>query len=41
VGVGVSWRFAEEQQISLDYGASIGEKYNRPYSLTASYRYRF
>ncbi|MDR1497168.1 MAG: autotransporter-associated beta strand repeat-containing protein [Puniceicoccales bacterium] len=41
VGTGVSWQFTASQQIQLNYEASFGEKYNRPYSINASYHVRF
>jgi outer membrane autotransporter protein len=41
LGAGISWQFTDRQQLSFDYEGGIGEKYDRPWSLNASYRIRF
>jgi outer membrane autotransporter protein len=41
LGVGTSWQLTPNQQIHLEYEASFGEKYDKPWGINASYRLRF
>jgi outer membrane autotransporter protein len=41
LGLGVSWQFTSRQQIFLDYEASVGDKYDKPWGVNAGYRLRF
>ena len=41
IGVGVTWQLDESQQAHLEYEAAFGEKYDRPWGVTLSFRKRF
>jgi outer membrane autotransporter protein len=41
LGFGASWQFTSRQQVFLDYEASFGDKYDKPWSINAGYRLRF
>ncbi|MDR2981833.1 MAG: autotransporter outer membrane beta-barrel domain-containing protein, partial [Puniceicoccales bacterium] len=41
VGAGVIWQLDAAQQIHLDYEASWGDKYDKPWGINAGYRLRF
>ncbi|MDR2430201.1 MAG: autotransporter outer membrane beta-barrel domain-containing protein [Puniceicoccales bacterium] len=41
LGLGVAWQFSPAEQLHLEYEASFGEKYNKPWSVNAGYRIRF
>ena len=41
IGLGFGWQFTPAQQVHLEYEASFGEKYDRPWSINAGYRIRF
>ncbi|MDR1496937.1 MAG: autotransporter outer membrane beta-barrel domain-containing protein [Puniceicoccales bacterium] len=41
LGVGTSWQLTPNQQIHLEYEASFGDKYDKPWGINASYRIRF
>ncbi|MDR1191000.1 MAG: autotransporter outer membrane beta-barrel domain-containing protein, partial [Verrucomicrobiales bacterium] len=40
-GAGLIWQLDANNQLHLDYEASFGDKYNKPWGLTAGYRYQF
>ncbi|MDR2513032.1 MAG: autotransporter outer membrane beta-barrel domain-containing protein [Puniceicoccales bacterium] len=40
-GLGLAWQLDESQQVHLEYEASLGEKYDRPWGVTLSFRKRF
>ncbi|MDR2463023.1 MAG: autotransporter outer membrane beta-barrel domain-containing protein [Verrucomicrobiales bacterium] len=41
VGGGILWQLNADHQLSLDYEASFGDKYDKPWGLTAGYRCQF
>jgi outer membrane autotransporter protein len=41
VGAGIIWQLDANNQLHLDYEASFGDKYDKPWGLTAGYRYQF
>jgi outer membrane autotransporter protein len=41
VGAGVVWQLDADSQLHLDYEASFGEKYDKPWGLNLGYRYQF
>jgi outer membrane autotransporter protein len=41
IGGGLIWQLNADHQLSLDYEASFGDKFDKPWGLTASYRYLF
>jgi outer membrane autotransporter protein len=41
IGGGIIWQLNANNQLHLDYEASFGDKYDKPWGLTAGYRYQF
>jgi outer membrane autotransporter protein len=41
LGAGIIWQLNQHNQLHLDYEASFGDKYDKPWGLTAGYRYQF
>jgi hypothetical protein len=41
LGAGLIWQLDANNQLHLDYEASFGDKYDKPWGLTAGYRYQF
>ncbi|MDR1145487.1 MAG: autotransporter outer membrane beta-barrel domain-containing protein [Verrucomicrobiales bacterium] len=41
LGGGVIWQLNTDNQLHLDYEASFGDKYDKPWGLTAGYRHQF
>jgi tracheal colonization factor len=41
IGGGIIWQLDANNQLHLDYEASFGDKYDKPWGLTAGYRYQF
>jgi outer membrane autotransporter protein len=41
LGAGIIWQLDNHNQLHLDYEASCGDKYDKPWGLTAGYRYQF
>ncbi|MDR1305572.1 MAG: autotransporter outer membrane beta-barrel domain-containing protein [Verrucomicrobiales bacterium] len=41
VGGGIIWQLDADNQLHLDYEASFGDKYDKPWGLTAGYRHQF
>ena len=41
LGCGVVYQLNPNHLLSLDYEASFGDKFDKPWGLTAGYRYRF
>jgi outer membrane autotransporter protein len=41
LGGGLIWQLDANNQLHLDYEASFGDKYDKPWGLTAGYRYQF
>ncbi|MDR2462942.1 MAG: autotransporter outer membrane beta-barrel domain-containing protein, partial [Verrucomicrobiales bacterium] len=41
IGAGLIWKFNAAHQLSLDYEASFGDKFTKPWGLNAGYRYQF
>ncbi|MDR1145319.1 MAG: autotransporter outer membrane beta-barrel domain-containing protein [Verrucomicrobiales bacterium] len=41
VGGGLIWQLNADNQLHLDYEASFGDKYDKPWGLTAGYRHQF
>ncbi|MDR2463771.1 MAG: autotransporter outer membrane beta-barrel domain-containing protein, partial [Verrucomicrobiales bacterium] len=41
LGAGIIWQLDAHNQLHLDYEASFGDKYDKPWGLTAGYRYHF
>jgi outer membrane autotransporter protein len=41
LGAGLIWQLNPHHQLHLDYEASFGDKYDKPWGLTAGYRYQF
>ncbi|MDR1305834.1 MAG: autotransporter outer membrane beta-barrel domain-containing protein [Verrucomicrobiales bacterium] len=41
VGGGIIWQLDANNQLHLDYEASFGDKYDKPWGLTAGYRHQF
>lgn len=41
VGIGAAWQVGSASQIWLEYEATFGDKYDRPWSINLGYRYRF
>ncbi|MDR1305134.1 MAG: autotransporter outer membrane beta-barrel domain-containing protein [Verrucomicrobiales bacterium] len=41
LGGGVIWQLNADNQLHLDYEASFGDKYDKPWGLTAGYRHQF
>ncbi|MDR1304090.1 MAG: autotransporter outer membrane beta-barrel domain-containing protein [Verrucomicrobiales bacterium] len=41
VGAGLIWQLDADNQLHLDYEASFGDKYDKPWGLTAGYRHQF
>ncbi|MDR1146972.1 MAG: autotransporter outer membrane beta-barrel domain-containing protein [Verrucomicrobiales bacterium] len=41
VGGGIIWQLNANNQLHLDYEASFGDKYDKPWGLTAGYRHQF
>lgn len=40
-GAGVAWQTTRRSQVYLDYEASVGEKYDRPWAVNLGYRFTF
>jgi autotransporter-associated beta strand protein len=40
-GIGAAWQFTPNQQFHLGYEASLGDKYDKPWSINLGYRLRF
>ncbi|MDR1146821.1 MAG: autotransporter outer membrane beta-barrel domain-containing protein, partial [Verrucomicrobiales bacterium] len=40
-GTDLIWQLDADNQLHLDYEASFGDKYDKPWSLTAGYRHQF
>jgi hypothetical protein len=38
---GLIWQLDADNQLHLDYEASFGDKYDKPWGLTAGYRHQF
>ncbi|MDR1146031.1 MAG: autotransporter outer membrane beta-barrel domain-containing protein, partial [Verrucomicrobiales bacterium] len=41
LGTGLIWQLDDANQLHLDYEASFGDKYDKPWGLTAGYRHQF
>ncbi|MDR1145891.1 MAG: autotransporter outer membrane beta-barrel domain-containing protein [Verrucomicrobiales bacterium] len=41
LGGGIIWQLDTNNQLHLDYEASFGDKYDKPWGLTAGYRHQF
>ncbi|MDR1304612.1 MAG: autotransporter outer membrane beta-barrel domain-containing protein [Verrucomicrobiales bacterium] len=41
LGAGLIWQLDANNQLHLDYEASFGDKYDKPWGLTAGYRHQF
>ncbi|MDR1144787.1 MAG: autotransporter outer membrane beta-barrel domain-containing protein [Verrucomicrobiales bacterium] len=41
IGGGIIWQLDADNQLHLDYEASFGDKYDKPWGLTAGYRHQF
>ncbi|MDR1146149.1 MAG: autotransporter outer membrane beta-barrel domain-containing protein [Verrucomicrobiales bacterium] len=41
LGGGLIWQLDADNQLHLDYEASFGDKYDKPWGLTAGYRHQF
>ncbi|MDR2462229.1 MAG: autotransporter outer membrane beta-barrel domain-containing protein [Verrucomicrobiales bacterium] len=41
IGAGLIWKLNAAHHLSLDYEASFGDKFDKPWGLTAGYRYQF
>jgi outer membrane autotransporter protein len=41
IGGGIIWQLNQHNQLHLDYEASFGDKFDKPWGLTAGYRYQF
>ncbi|MDR1304384.1 MAG: autotransporter outer membrane beta-barrel domain-containing protein [Verrucomicrobiales bacterium] len=41
LGAGLIWQLDTNNQLHLDYEASFGDKYDKPWGLTAGYRHQF
>ncbi|MDR1304294.1 MAG: autotransporter outer membrane beta-barrel domain-containing protein [Verrucomicrobiales bacterium] len=41
LGGGIIWQLDAHNQLHLDYEASFGDKYDKPWGLTAGYRHQF
>jgi outer membrane autotransporter protein len=41
IGAGVVWQLDESNQLHLDYEASFGDKYDKPWGLNFGYRHQF
>jgi outer membrane autotransporter protein len=41
LGGGLIWQLDTNNQLHLDYEASFGDKYDKPWGLTAGYRHQF
>ncbi|MDR1145751.1 MAG: autotransporter outer membrane beta-barrel domain-containing protein, partial [Verrucomicrobiales bacterium] len=41
LGGGLIWQLDTDNQLHLDYEASFGDKYDKPWGLTAGYRHQF
>ncbi|MDR1305796.1 MAG: autotransporter outer membrane beta-barrel domain-containing protein, partial [Verrucomicrobiales bacterium] len=41
VGGGIIWQLDSNNQLHLDYEASFGDKYDKPWGLSAGYRHQF
>ncbi|MDR1145823.1 MAG: autotransporter outer membrane beta-barrel domain-containing protein, partial [Verrucomicrobiales bacterium] len=41
LGAGLIWQLNTNNQLHLDYEASFGDKYDKPWGLTAGYRHQF
>ncbi|MDR1305168.1 MAG: autotransporter outer membrane beta-barrel domain-containing protein [Verrucomicrobiales bacterium] len=41
LGGGIIWQLDADNQLHLDYEASFGDKYDKPWGLTAGYRHQF
>jgi outer membrane autotransporter protein len=41
VGASLTWEITDTRQLQLDYEASFGDKYDKPWAINASYRVRF
>ncbi|MDR1305157.1 MAG: autotransporter outer membrane beta-barrel domain-containing protein [Verrucomicrobiales bacterium] len=41
LGAGLIWQLDADNQLHLDYEASFGDKYDKPWGLTAGYRHQF
>jgi outer membrane autotransporter protein len=41
LGGGIVWQIDESNQLHLDYEASFGDKYDKPWGLTAGFRHQF
>lgn len=41
VGAGLIWQIDDASQVHIDYEASFGDKYTKPWGLNVGYRYQF
>jgi outer membrane autotransporter protein len=41
IGAGVAWQLDDSNQLHLDYEASFGDKYDKPWGLNFGYRHQF
>jgi outer membrane autotransporter protein len=41
IGAGVAWQLDESNQLHLDYEASFGDRYDKPWGLNFGYRHQF
>jgi outer membrane autotransporter protein len=41
IGCGILWQLNDRNQLHLDYDAEFGAKYDKPFGLSAGYRYQF
>jgi outer membrane autotransporter protein len=41
LGAGLIWQLDTNNQLHLDYEASFGDKYDKPWGLSAGYRHQF
>jgi outer membrane autotransporter protein len=41
IGAGIVYQLTDADQLHLDYEASFGDKYDKPWGLTAGYRHQF
>ncbi|MDR1144961.1 MAG: autotransporter outer membrane beta-barrel domain-containing protein [Verrucomicrobiales bacterium] len=41
LGAGLIWQLDADNQLHLDYEASFGDKYDKPWGLSAGYRHQF
>jgi autotransporter-associated beta strand protein len=41
VGIGAAWQLTDRQQVHLEFDASYGDTYDKPWGINAGYRLRF